>query len=53
MQYIGCHLSSSKGFAAMGKTALSIGANTFQFLPATPEAARRRTLTRRMRRRSS
>ena len=36
MQYIGCHLSSSKGFAAMGKTALSIGANTFQFCTRNP-----------------
>lgn len=31
MLHIGCHLSSSKGFLAMGKTALSIGADTFQF----------------------
>ena len=31
MFYIGCHLSASDGFLAMGKTALSIGANTFQF----------------------
>ena len=36
MQYIGCHLSSSKGFAAMGRTALSIGANTFQFFTRNP-----------------
>ena len=36
MLYIGCHLSSSKGFAAMGKTALSIGANTFQFFTRNP-----------------
>lgn len=36
MQYIGCHLSSSKGFAAMGKTALSIGVNTFQFFTRNP-----------------
>ena len=36
MQYIGCHLSSSKGFAAMGKTARSIGANTFQFFTRNP-----------------
>ena len=36
MLTIGCHLSASEGFLAMGKTALSIGANTFQFftLPA-------------------
>ena len=36
MQYIGCHLSSSKGFAAMGRTALTIGANTFQFFTRNP-----------------
>ena len=36
MLYIGCHLSSSKGFAAMGRTALSIGANTFQFFTRNP-----------------
>lgn len=31
MIYIGCHLSSSKGFLHMGEEAASIGANTFQF----------------------
>lgn len=36
MRYIGCHLSSSAGFAAMGRTALSIGANTFQFFTRNP-----------------
>ena len=36
MLYLGCHLSSSKGFAAMGRTALSIGANTFQFFTRNP-----------------
>lgn len=34
--FIGCHLSSAKGFAAMGKTALEIGANTFQFFTRNP-----------------
>lgn len=33
---IGCHLSSSKGFLAMGKTATSIGANTFAFFTRNP-----------------
>lgn len=33
---IGCHLSSSKGYLAMGKTALKINANTFQFFPRNP-----------------
>ena len=36
MLYIGCHLSASKGFLAMGKQALSIGANTFQFFTRNP-----------------
>ncbi len=36
MLYLGCHLSSSAGFAAMGKTALQIGANTFQFFLRNP-----------------
>lgn len=33
---IGCHLSISKGFLAMGKDALSIGANTAQFFTRNP-----------------
>ena len=36
MLTIGCHLSSSGGFLAMGKTAASIGANTFQFFTRNP-----------------
>ena len=36
MLYLGCHLSSSKGYAVMGRTALSIGANTFQFFTRNP-----------------
>ena len=34
--HIGCHLSSSAGFLAMGQTALSIGADTFQFFTRNP-----------------
>ena len=34
--HIGCHLSSSNGFLAMGETALSIGADTFQFFTRNP-----------------
>ncbi len=30
---IGNHLSASKGYAAMGKAALALDANTFAFLP--------------------
>lgn len=36
MLRIGCHISSSKGFLAMGKAAWSIGANTFQFFTRNP-----------------
>lgn len=36
MLKIGCHLSSSKGFLAMGKEAVKIGANTFQFFTRNP-----------------
>ena len=36
MLTIGCHLSSSKGYLAMGKEAVSIGANTFQFFTRNP-----------------
>ncbi|MDO4297154.1 MAG: deoxyribonuclease IV [Lachnospiraceae bacterium] len=37
---IGCHLSSSKGFLHMGKEAVSIGANTFQFFTRNPRGSR-------------
>lgn len=36
MLKIGCHLSSSKGYLAMGKEAVKIGANTFQFFTRNP-----------------
>lgn len=36
MLHIGCHLSVSKGFYNMGKEALSIGADTFQFFTRNP-----------------
>ena len=36
MLKIGCHLSSSKGYLAMGKQAVEIGANTFQFFTRNP-----------------
>ena len=38
--YIGCHLSASKGSAAMVKTARSIGANTFAFLTRNPRGSK-------------
>ena len=34
--HIGCHLSSSSGFLSMGETALSIGADAFQFSTRNP-----------------
>lgn len=36
MLKIGCHLSSSKGFYNMGKEAISINADTFQFFTRNP-----------------
>jgi deoxyribonuclease-4 len=36
MLNIGCHLSTAKGFENMGKDALKIGANTFQFFTRNP-----------------
>ena len=44
MFYIGCHLSASDGFLAMGKTALSIGANTFQFFTRNPRGSKAKTI---------
>lgn len=44
MLHIGCHLSSAKGFAAMGKTALSIGADTFQFFTRNPRGGKAKAL---------
>ncbi|MGV3151267.1 deoxyribonuclease IV [Sarcina ventriculi] len=40
MLNIGCHLSISKGFKSMGDTALSIGANTFQFFTRNPRGGK-------------
>jgi len=41
---IGCHLSASKGFLAMGETAVSIGANTFQFFTRNPRGGTAKAL---------
>lgn len=41
---IGCHLSASKGFLAMGKTAVEIGANTFQFFTRNPRGGAAKAL---------
>ena len=44
MFYIGCHLSASDGFLAMGETALSIGANTFQFFTRNPRGSKAKAI---------
>lgn len=49
MIYIGNHLSSSKGFEAMGKAALKLGANTFAFSQEIQGAERRKRSIRQMR----
>lgn len=41
---IGCHLSVSKGFAAMGRQALAIGANTFQFFTRNPRGGKAKAI---------
>ena len=40
MLKIGCHLSTTKGFENMGKEALKIGANTFQFFTRNPRGGK-------------
>ena len=40
MGYFGCHLSASRGYADMVKTALGIGADTFAFFTRNPRGSR-------------
>ena len=40
MLTIGCHLSASAGYEAMGKEAVGIGANTFQFFTRNPRGGK-------------
>ena len=40
MLHIGCHLSSAKGFQHMGKEALSINADTFQYFSRNPRGSK-------------
>lgn len=40
MLHIGCHLSASEGYVKMGKEALVIGADTFQFFTRNPRGGR-------------
>lgn len=44
MLRIGCHLSSAQGYLAMGKEAVKIGANTFQFFTRNPRGGRAKEL---------
>lgn len=44
MLTIGCHLSASKGFKAMGKDALKINANTFQFFTRNPRGSKAKAI---------
>ena len=44
MLNIGCHLSTTKGFLAMGRDALSIGANTFQFFTRNPRGGQAKAI---------
>lgn len=44
MLHIGCHLSSVKGFENMGKQALSIGADTFQFFTRNPRGGKAKAI---------
>jgi deoxyribonuclease-4 len=40
MPYLGCHLSPSAGYYAMGQTALQLGADTFQFFTRNPRGGK-------------
>lgn len=40
MLYLGCHLSFGKGFYAMGRDALSINANVFQYFSRNPRGGK-------------
>ncbi len=44
MLTVGCHLSASGGFLAMGRTALDIGANTFAFFTRNPRGSQAKAI---------
>ncbi len=44
MLTIGCHLSASKGYLDMAKTAVSIGADTFQFFTRNPRGGKAKAI---------
>ena len=41
---IGCHLSAAKGYTHMGKEAIGIGANTFQFFTRNPRGSKAKAI---------
>ena len=44
MLNIGCHLSSAKGYLHMGREALAIGGNTFQFFTRNPRGGKAKAI---------
>ncbi len=44
MLHIGCHLSSSKGFLAMGKEAVRLNADTFQYFTRNPRGSKAKAI---------
>jgi len=44
MLYIGSHISASKGYEAMGKQALKLGANTFAFFTRNPRGGKAKAI---------
>lgn len=44
MLKIGCHLSTSKGYEKMGRDAIKIGANTFQFFTRNPRGSKAKAI---------
>lgn len=44
MLHIGCHLSSSKGFLAMGKEAVKLNADTFQYFTRNPRGSKAKAI---------
>lgn len=45
MIYIGCHLSVTDGFEAMGKTMIEFGGNTFAFFTRNPRGGKTKEIT--------
>lgn len=44
MLRIGCHISAARGFAAMGRDAVKIGAGTFQFFTRNPRGGKAKVI---------